>query len=86
MGLGLALNERLNITFSYAQQFSQETKIRNKDSEWNTITGSDANSATINTSVTMALTSQLSVVTSVGVGVSPDAPDVAVGIRFPYRF
>jgi len=85
-GLAFALNERMSMSMSYAHRFAQRSRIKEKGEGWQSIVGSDSSSGSLNFGVTYAMTDRLSMVTNVGVGVTPDAPDVTVGVKFPYNF
>jgi uncharacterized protein with beta-barrel porin domain len=50
------------------------------------VVGSEGNAAILSLGVTHALTPKLSMVTSLGVGLTNDSPNYTFGIRFPYRF
>lgn len=85
-GFAFALSDRMSTSMSYAHRFSQKARIKTAGSGWNSVTGSDASAGSLNFGVTYAMSEQLSMVANVGMGVTPDAPDVTVGIKFPYNF
>ncbi|MDI1361773.1 transporter [Methylotenera sp.] len=85
-GLAFALNDRMSMSMSYAHRFADKSRIKQKGQSWQTIVGSDSSSGSLNFGVTYAMSDRLSMVTSVGMGVTPDAPDVTVGVKFPYNF
>jgi len=86
LGFALAFNERMSFSLSYSQLFTGSTKIKPEGGSWSKSIGSDANSASLNFGLTYALNDNLSVVANVGAGLTPDAPDMEVGIKFPYTF
>lgn len=85
-GLAFALNDRMSFSTSYAHRFTQKSRIKQDGQSWSSVVGSDSSSGLLNFGVTYAMTDRLSMVTNVGLGVTPDAPDVSVGIKFPYNF
>lgn len=85
-GLAFALNDRMSTSMSYSHRFSQKARIKQAGAGWNSVTGSDASAGSLNFGVTYAMSDKLSMVANVGMGVTPDAPDVTVGIKFPYNF
>jgi hypothetical protein len=86
-GLAFALNDRMSLSMSYAHRFAQRSKIKkDSDASWTSIVGSDSSSGSLNFGVTYAMSDKLSMVANVGMGVTPDAPDVTVGVKFPYNF
>lgn len=80
-GLAFALNDKLSIGMSYAQQFGNKTRVNDVK-----VPGSDSNSATLNLGLTYALSKNLSVIPNLAVGLTPDAADYAFSLRFPYNF
>jgi len=85
-GLAFALNERMSMSMSYAHRFTQKSRIKADGQSWTSVVGSDSSAGSLNFGVTYAMTDHLSMVANVGVGVTPDAPDVTVGMKFPYNF
>ncbi|MXR37113.1 transporter [Craterilacuibacter sinensis] len=80
-GLAFALNDKLSIGMSYAQQFGTKTRVNDEK-----VPGSDSNSATLNLGLTYAMSKNLSVIPNLAVGLTPDAADYAFSLRFPYNF
>ena len=85
-GIAYALNERISLSLSYTQRFVNETEIRPDGGEFQEIIGSDAVVGVVNTGLTWALTDSLTMIANVGTGVTADAADVEVSLKFPYRF
>lgn len=85
-GVAFALNDRMSLSTSYAHRFGLKSRIKEKGQSWQNIVGSDASAGSLNFGVTYAMSDKLSMVANVGVGVTPDAPDVTVGVKFPYNF
>lgn len=86
IGMAFALNERMSLSTSFSQRISLESEIKSQGGEWQEVIGSDGNAATFSTGLTYALGEKLSMSTSIGIGLTPDAPDFSLGIKFPYRF
>lgn len=85
-GFALALNEKTSISFSYSQLVQNAARLRAVGGPWVRQVGTDVNSAMLNTGLTQQLSKNLSMVGTVSAGLSPDAPDFSVGIKFPYTF
>lgn len=85
-GFALALNDRTSVSFSYAQSIQKNSRLRADGQGWSRVVGSESNSALFNSGLTYALTDNLSMVGLLSVGLTPDAPDFSVGIKFPYNF
>lgn len=81
VGMAFAMNERMSLSMALSHRISMESEQNGRK-----IIGSDANAATFTTGVTYALSDRLSMLTSVGFGLTPDASDFSIGIKFPYRF
>ncbi|MFZ1566570.1 hypothetical protein [Sphingorhabdus sp.] len=86
-GLAFALNEKSSISMSYSQRIVSHSKLRLEGQErFQRVVGSQANVALVNLGATFALGQSLSLIATVGIGLTDDSPDMVVGIRIPYRF
>jgi hypothetical protein len=85
-GFALALSDKTSASFSYAQLLQQAAHLRTTNGPWNRQVGSDANSATLNMGLTHQLSQKLSMVGTLSVGLTPDAPNFSIGFKFPYSF
>lgn len=79
LGMAYALNERLSTSISYQHRFTFKT-----EQNGGTIANSDVNVGSIFFGVSHAISEKTSFSMSVGVGLTKDAPDVIVGVRFPF--
>lgn len=86
VGIAFAFNDRLSMNMSYTQALTSVSQTRNKGEDWQDIVGSKSNSATLGVGVTYAMTQHLAMVTSVGAGLTADAPDLTFSLKFPYMF
>lgn len=86
VGLAFAVSERMSLGMSFNQRFFSKTKQRVEGGAWESIPRSDTNTATLGLGATLALTDSLSMVTSIGAGLTEDTPDYQISLRFPYRF
>ncbi len=86
VGIAFAFNDRLSMNMSYSQALTSVSKTRNKGDEWIDIIGSKSNAATLGLGVTYAMTKHLAMVTSLGAGLTADAPDLTFSVKFPYMF
>lgn len=85
-GFAFALNERLSASMSYSHRITRETRIKQDGFPERDVNGSDASAGLLNFGISYGLSDNLTMSGSVGIGVTPDAPDVTVGFRFPYNF
>lgn len=86
LGTAFALNERMSLSLSFTQRFTANSKSRQDGFNWQTIVGSDANSAMLNIGSTYSLNDRSSVVVNVGAGLTPDAPNATVGVKYVNSF
>nr|WP_245626470.1 transporter [Stenotrophomonas ginsengisoli] len=85
-GLAFAFNERTSLSLSYSGRFSARARTRYRGGEWTKVIGSDGNAGTLNLGMTYAINRHATVVTQLGVGLSPDAPDFSLSFKLPYAF
>ena len=86
VGMAFALNERMSMSMSFSELISRSSRIRPDGSSWQTVNGSDANAAYFNLGMTFAATDRLTVVPNLSIGLTPDAPDFSVSLKFPYYY
>ena len=85
-GVAFAFNERTSLSLSFSDKLSAKASLRNTTTPWTKIIGSDANAATFNMGVTYALNQRTTMVTLLGIGLTPDAPDYSITFKVPYMF
>jgi hypothetical protein len=85
-GFAIAFNERASVSFSLSHLIGTSTRLKPDNQDWQTVVGSDYSAATFSTGLTYQLSDRLFMIGTVGIGVTPDAPDFTVGVKFPYRF
>ena len=85
-GVAFAFNERTSLSLSFSDKLSAKSSLRNENTPWTKVIGSDANAATFNMGVTYALSQHTTMVTLLGVGLTPDAPDYTLTFKIPYMF
>jgi len=85
-GVAFAFNERTSLSLSFSDRLSARARLRYTGAPWTKVIGSDANAATFNLGVTHALNSHATLVTMLGVGLTPDAADYTLTFKLPYMF
>lgn len=85
-GVAFAFNERTSLSLSFSDRLSNQASLRYKGASWTKVIGSDANAATFNMGITYALNQHATMVTMLGVGLTPDAPDYSLTFKIPYMF
>ncbi|WP_285275214.1 transporter [Halopseudomonas bauzanensis] len=86
LGMAFALNERMSLSLSFSELISRSSRIRYDGGGWQTVNGSDANAAYFNIGMTLAASDRLTVVPNLSMGLTPDAPDFSLSLKFPYYF
>ncbi|MDW3681332.1 transporter [Cupriavidus sp. CV2] len=84
-GLALALNDRTSMSMAFNAAISSSTQVTTSGIT-QTVIGSRANVATMTFGFNHVITKGLSVSTAIGLGLTPDAPNYTVTLRFPYTF
>ena len=86
LGMAFALNERMSMSMSFSELISRSSRIKYDGGGWQTVSGSDANAAYFNIGMTMAVSGKLTAVPNLSIGLTPDAPDFSLSLKFPYYF
>lgn len=81
LGLLFALNEKLSLHFAYNQRFTEKSKQNDQK-----LIGTDVSASVFNVGVTYAISNKLSFDMVLGIGLTEDAPDVALQFRLPMTF
>lgn len=85
-GMVLALNDTTAFSAGVSLMASKPTLTRLDGRSWSVVPGSAGNAALLTLGITQSLSSKASMVTSVGIGLTSDAPNYTLSLRFPYRF
>lgn len=85
-GVAFAFNERTSLSLSFSDKITAKAALRYTNMPWAKVLGSDANAATFNMGVTYAMNQHTTLVTMLGVGLTPDSPDFTVTFKVPYMF
>ena len=86
LGVAFALNERFSLSFNINQRITLESSQGAEGFDMEKVTASDANAASFGMGSTWAITDKLSMAVNWSAGLTTDAPDYSIGLRFPYRF
>lgn len=86
LGVAFALNERFSLSFNINQRITRESEQGSEGFDMEKVTGTDANAASFGMGSTWAITDNLSMAVNWSAGLTTDAPDYSIGLRFPYRF
>lgn len=84
-GTAFALSERFSLSMSFTHQHALETKVTADGGPEQSVIGSSANAASVNFGATYGLSDSTSIVSSVGIGLTDDAPDFTLNFRMPFQ-
>ncbi len=85
-GVAFAFNERTSLSISFSDRLNARASTRYQGGKWVKVIGSDGNAATFNLGVTYALNRHTTLVSLLGIGLTPDAPDFSLAFKLPYMF
>ncbi|RDS80719.1 hypothetical protein DWU99_18690 [Dyella psychrodurans] len=85
-GLAFAFNDRASLSLSFSDRINGKDSLRETGGSWTKIIGSQANAATLNLGFTYAVNAHTTIVTLLGMGMTPDAPDFTLTFKVPYMF
>jgi len=83
-GVAFAFNERTSLSISFSDKLSARASTRYRNGQWLKVIGSDANAGTLNLGITYALNQNTTLVSLLGIGLTPDAPDFTLAFKVPY--
>ncbi|HVC49441.1 MAG TPA: hypothetical protein VND43_04660 [Burkholderiales bacterium] len=86
IGTAFALNDKMSLSLSYQEQITKSAETRLDGQAWQGITGSSANAAVLNLGATYATTPNNAFVFNLGAGLTPDAPNVLVGLKIVHQY
>ncbi|MDH5571652.1 MAG: transporter [Gammaproteobacteria bacterium] len=81
VGTSLAINQRSSWSFGFSQSWTQKTKFNGQE-----LSGTKLTTAMLNFGVNYIFDNELSLNTSLGIGLTEDSPDFQFGFNIPMRF
>ncbi|CAM2142138.1 Transporter [Pararobbsia alpina] len=84
-GAAIALSDKTSASLSFTTAVEPETKI-DSGTGYQKVAGSQTNASTMNFGLNQVINKHLTINGSVSIGLTPDAPNFVVGVRFPYTF
>lgn len=87
-GVAYALNDRSSLSMSFTERVVQRTALYRDCAGCgkSVVVGSQANVGIVNLGANFSLSERLALITTLGFGVTQDAPDMLLSVRMPYRF
>ena len=86
LGVAFALNDKSSLSMSFTERFVRHSRLKLDGGSFQTIVGSQANVGLVNLGGTFAMSDRLTLISTVGIGLTQDSPNLVFGIRAPYRF
>jgi hypothetical protein len=85
-GVALAFSDKDSASISYTMALEPESETRAPGGSYSKVPGSETAAAALNFGLNHVVNKHLTINGSVSVGLTPDAPNFVVGVRFPYTF
>jgi hypothetical protein len=85
-GMALAFSEKDSASVSYTMAVEPQSKTQANGQGWQSVPGSETVAAAVNFGLNHVVNKHLTINGSVSIGLTPDAPNFVVGVRFPYTF
>jgi len=85
-GVALAFSDKDSASISYTMAIQPASKTRAPGGDYVKVPGSETTAAVLNFGLNHVVNKHLTINGAVSVGMTPDAPNFVVGLRFPYTF
>jgi hypothetical protein len=85
-GVALAFSERDSASIAYTMAIEPSTRTQAPGGAWQRVPGSQTTASTLGFGLNHVFNKHLTMNASVAIGLTPDAPNFIVGLRFPYTF
>ena len=85
-GVALAFSDKDSASISYTMAIEPESKTKAPGAGWVGVPGSQTTASTLNFGLNHVVNKHLTINGALAVGLTPDAPNFVVGVRFPYTF
>ncbi|WP_420800073.1 hypothetical protein [Paraburkholderia tagetis] len=85
-GVALAFSDKDSASISYTMAIEPQSKTKAPGGSWTGVPGSETTASVLNFGLNHVVNKHLTINGAVSVGLTPDAPNFVVGVRFPYTF
>ncbi|CAG9223503.1 conserved exported hypothetical protein [Paraburkholderia tropica] len=85
-GVALAFSDKDSASISYTMAIEPQSKTKAPGGGWSGVPGSETTASVLNFGLNHVVNKHLTINGAVSVGLTPDAPNFVVGVRFPYTF
>jgi hypothetical protein len=85
-GVALAFSDKDSASISYTLALQPSSKTKAPGGDYVKVPGSETTAAVMNFGLNHVVNKHLTINGSVSIGMTPDAPNYVIGVRFPYTF
>ncbi|HEY1609527.1 MAG TPA: hypothetical protein VGG24_09690 [Paraburkholderia sp.] len=85
-GVALAFSDKDSASISYTMALQPRSETRAPGGSWTGVPGSQTTASVLNFGLNHVVNKHLTINGALSVGLTPDAPNFVVGVRFPYTF
>ncbi|WP_233802663.1 SlyX family protein [Paraburkholderia sp. HP33-1] len=85
-GVALAFSDKDSASVSFTMALEPESQTKAPGGSYQRVPGSETTAAAMNFGLNHVVNKHLTINGSVSIGLTPDAPNFVVGVRFPYTF
>jgi hypothetical protein len=85
-GVALAFSDKDSASISYTLALEPSSKTKAPGASYQDVPGSQTTAAVLNFGLNHVVNKHLTINGAVSIGMTPDAPNFVVGVRFPYTF
>jgi hypothetical protein len=85
-GVALAFSDKDSASISFTMALEPESQTRAPGGSYQKVPGSETTAAVMNFGLNHVVNKHLTINGAVSIGLTPDAPNFVVGVRFPYTF
>jgi hypothetical protein len=85
-GVALAFSDKDSASISYTLALEPSSKTKAPGAGYQDVPGSETTAAVLNFGLNHVVNKHLTINGAVSIGMTPDAPNFVVGVRFPYTF
>jgi hypothetical protein len=85
-GVALAFSDKDSASISYTMAIEPQSKTKAPGGSWTGVPGSETTASVLNFGLNHVVNTHLTINGAVSIGLTPDAPNFVVGVRFPYTF
>ncbi|WP_439654791.1 hypothetical protein [Trinickia terrae] len=85
-GVAIAFSDKDSASISYTMAIEPESETQAPGQGWQKVPGSETVASALNFGLNHVVNKHLTIEGSVSIGLTPDAPNFVVGVRFPYTF